>query len=216
MEGAVVTRLVRRGMPITCFADSLDRGRVDSCSAFARWLPRCRDTVAGSDLRAVLGRIEGGAGCSVKDSFAVLDLEPHGFHLLFEATWIRRSAVQPTGPATLGWRRVRSAAELEHWSRGHELDAFGPALLDNGDLQFYFSGSATRAGFALNRAGGVVRISNLFAGSADPMVVWSDAVAVATRAIPGVDLAGYELGSDLEFAVALGFVQTGPLRVWMH
>ena len=47
-----------------------------------------------ADLRAMLGRIEGGAGCSVKDSFAVLDLEPHGFHVLFEATWIggRRSS----------------------------------------------------------------------------------------------------------------------------
>src|SRR6478735_4887794 len=60
-----------------------------------------------ADLRAVLGRIEEGAGCSVKDSFAVLDLAPHGFHVLFEATWIRRSAVQPTGPATLDWREVR-------------------------------------------------------------------------------------------------------------
>ena len=168
------------------------------------------------DIRAVLRRIEGGAGCSVKDSFAVLDLEPHGFHVLFEATWIRRSALQPTGPATLDWQEVRSAAELEHWSRGHELDAFGPALLDSPDLRFYSSGSSTAAGFALNRAGGVVGISNLFAGGADPMVVWSDAVAVATRAIPGVDLAGYELGDDLQLALALGFVQTGSLRVWMR
>ena|SRR6478735_1833308 len=168
-----------------------------------------------ADLRAVLGRIEEGAGCSVKDSFAVLDLAPHGFHVLFEATWIRRSAVQPTGPATLDWREVRSPAELARWSRGHELDAFGPALLDSGDLRFYSSGSATGAGFAVNRGGGVVGISNLFAGSADPMVVWSDAVAVATRANPGVDLAGYELGRDLEFALAVGFVQTVSFRVWM-
>jgi len=168
------------------------------------------------DIRAVLRRIQGGAGCSVKDSFAVLDLEPHGFHVLFEATWIRRSAVQPTALATLDWQEVRSAAELEHWSRGHELDAFGPALLDSPDLRFYCSGSSTAAGFALNRAGGVVGISNLFAGGADPMVVWSDAVAVATRAIPGVDLAGYELGDDLQLALALGFVQTGSLRVWMR
>lgn len=136
--------------------------------------------------------------------------------MLFEATWIRRSAVQPTGPATLDWREVRSPAELEHWSRGHELDAFGPALLDSGDLRFYFSESATGAGFALHRAGGVVGISNLFAGGTDPMVVWSDAVAVATRANPGIDIAGYELGSDLELALDLGFVPTGSLRVWMR
>lgn len=169
-----------------------------------------------ADPRAVLRRIEGGVGCSVKDSFAILDLVPHGFRVLFEATWIRRSAMQPTGPVTLDWQEVRSPSELERWSRGHELDAFGPALLESGDLQFYSSGSATAAGFALNRGGGVVGISNLFTGGADPMVVWSDAVALATQANPGVDLAGYELGSDLEFALALGFARTGSLRVWMQ
>lgn len=167
-------------------------------------------------LEAVLGGIEGGAGCSVKDSFAVLDLEPYGFHVLFEATWIRRSAALPTPSATLDWREVRSPAELEHWSRGHELDVFGPALLDIGGLRFFFAESAAGAGFALNRAGRVVGLSNIFAGSADPVVVWSDAVAVATQANPGVDLVGYELGRDLELAGAIGFVEIGPLRVWMR
>jgi hypothetical protein len=166
------------------------------------------------DAGAVLARVEGGAGCSVKDSFAVLDLEPWGFHVLFEATWIRRS-IEAIGPVTLDWLEVRSPAELEQWSRGHDLDVFVPALLDFDDLRFFYTKSGAGAGFALNRAGGVVGVSNIFAGQAEPKVIWSDLVAVAAEAYPRVDLAGYELGEDLEIAMAVGFVQTGPLRVWM-
>ena len=36
----------------------------------------------------MLKRVEDGLGCSVKYSFVVLDLEPLGFHVLFEATWV--------------------------------------------------------------------------------------------------------------------------------
>jgi TDG/mug DNA glycosylase family protein len=37
----------------------------------------------------VLPFIDNGPGASVKDSFATLDLSPHGFEVLFDATWIR-------------------------------------------------------------------------------------------------------------------------------
>jgi hypothetical protein len=102
------------------------------------------------DADAVLGRVEGSAGCSVKDSFAVLDLEPWGFHVLFEATWIRRS-IEAIRPVTLDWREVRSPAELEQWSRGHDLDGFGPALLDFDDLRFFYTRSGAGAGFAFGK-----------------------------------------------------------------
>lgn len=168
-----------------------------------------------TDGTAMMKRVEGGPGCSVKDSFAVLDLEPSGFHVLFDATWIRRSAAEAIGPVALDWREVRSPTELERWSRGHDLDVFSPALLDVADVQFFSTGSGTGAGFAMNRAGGVVGISNIFAGRADPTVVWSDLIAVAAETNPGVDLAGYELGEDLQIAMAVGFVPIGRLRVWM-
>jgi hypothetical protein len=169
-----------------------------------------------AEAHAVLGRVEGGAGCSVKDSFAVLDLEPWGFRVLFEATWIRRSAAEAVGPATLDWREARTPAELEEWSYGHDLNVFGPQLLDVDDLRFFYTGPGTDAGFALNRAGGVVGVSNIVAGRVDPVVVWSDLLAVAVESYPGLDLAGYELGEDLETAVAVGFVEAGSLRVWIR
>lgn len=37
----------------------------------------------------VLSQIDVGDGCSVKDSFAALDLRPAGFRVLFEAEWIQ-------------------------------------------------------------------------------------------------------------------------------
>jgi hypothetical protein len=70
----------------------------------------------------VLERVEGGPGCSVKDSFAVLDSGPWGFHVLFEATWIWRSAGEAVRPATLDWREARTPVELEQWSHGHDLN----------------------------------------------------------------------------------------------
>src|SRR5690349_13349736 len=39
----------------------------------------------------LLARIDSSAGCSIKDSFASLNLTEHGFRLLFEAQWIVHS-----------------------------------------------------------------------------------------------------------------------------
>jgi hypothetical protein len=170
-----------------------------------------------AEAAAVLKRVEDGPGCSVKDSFAVLDLVPWGFHVLFEATWIRGPAAAEAGSAaTLDWRGVQTPTDLEQWSEGRGLDVFLPALLDSGDVRFYGTGSVDGAGFALNRSGGVVGVSNVFAGSADLITLWSDLVVVAARTYPGFDLVGYGLGADLQAALAVGFVGIGQLRVWMR
>jgi hypothetical protein len=49
------------------------------------------------DIDALLSRVDARAGCSLKDSFADLDLEPHGFRVLFEAQWIARPARSEAG-----------------------------------------------------------------------------------------------------------------------
>jgi hypothetical protein len=134
-----------------------------------------------------------------------------------EATWIRGPAAAEAGSAaTLDWRGVQTPTDLEQWSEGRGLDVFFPALLDSGDVRFYGTGSVDGAGFALNRSGGVVGVSNVFAGSADLITVWSDLVVVAARTYPGFDLVGYELGADLQAALAVGFAGIGQLRVWMR
>jgi hypothetical protein len=140
-----------------------------------------------------------------------------GIHVLFEATWIRRPAAAGAGSAaTLDWRGVQTPTDLEPWSERRRLDVFFPDLLDSDNVRFNGAGSVDGAGFALNRSGGVVGVSNVFAGSADLITLWSDLVVVAARTYPGFDLVGYELGADLQAALAVGFAGIGQLRVWMR
>jgi hypothetical protein len=42
----------------------------------------------------VLSLVDAGPGCSVKDSFAALDLRSAGFDVLFEAQWIHREPAE--------------------------------------------------------------------------------------------------------------------------
>ena len=65
----------------------------------------------------VLQRIDADAGCSVKDSFATLDLAPHGFRVLFEADWIYlRARSLPAAGNRARWRTVRGEQELDEWA----------------------------------------------------------------------------------------------------
>src|SRR5437763_16782921 len=58
----------------------------------------------------VLNGIHTGSGCSIKDSFAGLDLAPQGFRVLFEAPWIHRPAGDPNLTPILDWHEVRTPA----------------------------------------------------------------------------------------------------------
>ena len=48
-----------------------------------------------ADPEALLAAVDAGPGCSIKDSYATLDLVPYGFRVLFEAEWIYRASPQP-------------------------------------------------------------------------------------------------------------------------
>jgi hypothetical protein len=153
-----------------------------------------------------LSRIDTSAGCSVKDSFATLDLAPHGFRVLFEAEWIRRDA--PAEPARHTWSPVRDPAGFARWEIG---DVFRPALLDEPGVTFFTGpGGAVIA----NRTGPVVGLSNLVADD-DPDTAWAAAVEAIADRWPGVPIVGYEHGDDLAAAHRAGFTSTGVLRVWL-
>ncbi len=49
------------------------------------------------DVDEMLARIDASSGASVKDSFATLDLEPHGFDVLFDAVWVRTASANEKG-----------------------------------------------------------------------------------------------------------------------
>ena len=53
-------------------------------------------------------------GCSIKDSFAALDLSAHGFRVLFDAEWIVRTGAPPAAdPSEPHWQQVRDATALD-------------------------------------------------------------------------------------------------------
>jgi len=176
----------------------------------------------------------GRAGWSIKDSFSSLDLGALGFRLLFEASWIwldPRSARPGPRPASrdIRWSRVSSPAELARWEAAWSGDdrnpeaagkpaQFPPALLADPDIAF-FSAHEDRdivGGGIANRADGIVGLSNVFTGAADPQEIWSGLSAIAGAAFPGLPLAGYERGASLGVAASCDFMPIGPLRVWVR
>ncbi|MFF4645829.1 hypothetical protein [Streptomyces sp. NPDC001389] len=176
------------------------------------------DVLAGVDTT--------GPGCSVKDSFASLDLAPAGFAVLFEAQWIHRpaGAAVPAAPAgvPLEWDEVEGPGELEAWeaawSDGDGRGLFHPGLLREGIL--FLAGRAggrITAGAVLSTGGGAVGVSNVFARTgAGADAAWAAALGAAARHWPGLPVVGYEHGEDLDAAVRAGFTPLGPLRVWLR
>ncbi|WP_034087783.1 hypothetical protein [Streptacidiphilus albus] len=164
-------------------------------------------------------------GCSVKDSFAALELTPDGFTELFSAQWIHRPAGVPV-PATPRLRAepVRSAGTLEAWQaawhgEGEAPDVFRPALLADATVLVLavHQGEALVGGAVLNSGAGLVGLSNLFAtDDADEAEVRSCVLRAAAGHFPGLPVVGYEHGGALAAALDSGFSAIGPLRIWLH
>lgn len=181
--------------------------------------------VPGAPAAALVAGIDtDGPGCSVKDSFADLDLAGAGFEVLFEARWIHR----PAGPAAdtgsrLEWSAVTDAAGLEAWEAAWDGEKstglFHPALPGR-DIVFLAGRAVGRivAGAVAHRgSGAVVGLSNLFAADeADTDAAWAGALNAIAARWPELPVVGYESGDDLDAAVRAGFTPIGPLRVWLH
>lgn len=174
--------------------------------------------------RDVLAIIDSSPGCHVKDSFASLDLEPHGFHVLFDAHWIVVDPVQFRGDGDLAWEAVGDADDLiawvGAWSDGDEDDPpFDIALLEEESVTFLAArrGGEVVAGAIANVGPGeVVGISNVFAMDADVDATWSGVLRQLQRRWPGRPIVGYEHGRPLDAARAHGAAALGPLRIWTN
>jgi hypothetical protein len=166
----------------------------------------------------LLARIDISPGCSIKDSFASVDLSAEGFRLLFEAEWIYRPPVRDRGGSRLRWSGVRTAGELRTWAAAHGGgEVFHPDLLDDpavAVMAAHDDGELV-AGVIGSRSASVVGLSNLFILTADPDEVWAGASGVVSARFPGLPLVGYENDASLQAARRSGFVSVGPLRVWL-
>lgn len=164
-------------------------------------------------------------GCSVKDSFASLDLSTAGFRLLFEGEWIWRAAKRPvhTGGVAIRWQRIRDASALLAWEAAWSGDRpasrlFMPALLRHASVTVVggYIGDRLVAGAILNRSHAAVGVSNLFTTVGELRDVWPGCLAAVARIFPRLPILGYESGDDLDAAHEHGFTSIGPLRVWIR
>jgi hypothetical protein len=172
----------------------------------------------------VLARIDTSAGCSIKDSFATLDLSDHGFRVLADAQWIvreRNGRERPDG-AEEGWRRVRDLEGLasweEAWRRGDgPRNVFRADLLDNDAVAILAAQRGTRvvAGAVLHKSSVVAGISNFFTDSGADRAGWSGCLALAECLCPATPFVGYAADDELVAARRNGFETAGPLRIWV-
>jgi hypothetical protein len=172
----------------------------------------------------VLEYVDDSAGCSVKDSYGVMDLTAAGFRVLFEAEWIHRSP-RPTPKARnaqLSWKHVRDAETLKSWEAAWAGGAvasrlFLPALLSLPDVVVIGGYIKHRliAGGVLNRNGATVGLSNVFIATGDLYDAYEGCVAAAVERFPGLSIVGYESGDALKVAGAQGFRSVGRLLVWL-
>ena len=180
-----------------------------------------------ASIDAILAAIDTSPGCSLKDSFACLDLASEGFHVLFEAQWISREAdvPSPETPAGMRWERVRDPAVLRRWERAwnqYDFDIpsglFHPSLLDEDAVTIVagYRDEAIVAGAISNRSTTVASVTNVFSAIGDLDAAWRGSLAALTTLVGELPLVGYERGDDLEAARRYGFTLLGPLQVWIN
>jgi hypothetical protein len=156
---------------------------------------------------------------AIKDSFARLDLAPHGLTPLFDATWI--AVPTPAGGDDPSWDVVTDPGDLVRWEAawaggGEVTGLFQPALLDDPDcVVLARRQDDTQVGGAIAfTAGGVTGISNVFKSGIVSESLWEGVVRAVAGLRPGLPIVGYEQGEDLVAARAAGFRVLGPLRIW--
>lgn len=165
-------------------------------------------------------------GWTIKDRFQVLELAPLGFKRLFEARWIfMEQAPSAYGVGTRGtsWEVITSIIELSAWElawggSSSEMKIFPPMLLADENvviLAAYREGQIV-AGAIANRAAGVVGISNVFIPKEEGQTLRRSCVAEAAHCFPGLPLVGYENGEELTEMLTIGFVELGPLSIWLN
>jgi len=170
------------------------------------------------DADQLLSRIDAGRGCSIKDSFATLDLAAHGFRQLIEAEWV----VVDRASAAEHWATLETPAQLEEWSSawsgGTSSDFFRPTLLLTPGIAVLarYDGGRLTAGAVANRSRTVIGVSNVFDIEDDFAAAWRGAAGAATARWESMPVVGWASGTELEAARQAGSRTAGPLVVWTN
>jgi hypothetical protein len=173
----------------------------------------------------VLSRVDATSGCTIKDSFASVDLSARDFRVLFDAEWIFRPTQSPGDRRTSGtqWTRIADPDALIAWETawseaGIPVGLFAPAILADDSVAILgkYADDGIVAGVILNLANGVVGVSNAFASAGAGDVLWSECLDAVEAYFPSLPIVGYESGRALAAAHRHGFTSAGPLRVWIN
>lgn len=176
----------------------------------------------GVAAQELLSRIDTTSpGCSVKDSYADLDLSSHGFRELFSATWLGGSGTTQRSPdGTALWEPV-GVGDLEAWEaawagRPDPERLFRPELLESAGVTFLGArrGRGFTAGCVLTVDDSAVGVSNVFSTSGALESAWHAILRWTALQNPTKPVVGYETGADLAAAVRAGLRPLGELRVW--
>jgi hypothetical protein len=188
-----------------------------------RLYPDAVTLVPNVDVERMLGIIDVSEGCSVKDSFADVDLSAVGFRTLFHAEWLLRQWDRASAPADGTWAAITTTEQLREWESGwaESPDAtnfFRPALLADeaiAVLARHQEGQIV-AGAIANRSSKVIGLSNIFAADEDLESAWLGAAAAANARWGRQAVVSYDSGVSLEGAHRAGFDSIGELRVWLY
>ena len=183
------------------------------------WHSEVKTTEPGVDVTRVLSVYEGG---SVADSFGDLDLRPHGFDVLIDATWVHHPPVdEPPASLPHGWSVVRDRTLLAEWNEAHDYaGVLLPEVLDRPSFAVLARHShGALVGGAVVHCGDprsdVVGLSNTWSVDSSDLD-HAELLAVVGALHPGLGVADYAWGSDLEAMVDAGYAVLGPQRVWLR
>ncbi len=201
------------------------RFRSDSWSSpvrTPRYYPDAVTLLPEIDVEQVLSGIDTSAGCSVKDSFARLDLTAAGFRPLFRAEWLVRDPREARAGSDRRWSALTSEEQLGEWeaawAEAPEVSGFfRPALLEDETIAVLagYVGDRIVAGAVANQSTTVIGLSNVFDATGDLESAWLAGVAAATARWGQLPIVGYDSGASLDAAHEAGFESIGELVVWL-
>ena len=177
--------------------------------------------LAGVLPARLLAQIDDGAGCSVKDSFADLELVDEGFRVLLRGEWLLAECEDaPELPSR--WWVVETREQLADWeiawgASSWTSGVFRSSLLSNPAIAVLAQGNGKRivAGAVVNRSATVIGVSNVFHRNGDVELVWRCAASAAQARWGPLPVVGYDSGAALDAAHRAGFGSVGELVVWV-
>jgi len=181
------------------------------------WHSAIKTTEPGVEVGRVLAVDAPGA---VADSFGDLDLRPHGYVELIDATWVHHASLdEPSAQLPPGWTVVEDTARLAEWNEAHDYaDVLLPAVLDLPAFTVLgrHSRDALVGGVVVHRGDvrhDVVGLSNTW--SADSFEIdQAELLAVVSALHPAAGVTAYAWAPELDAMLAAGYTPLGPQRVW--